>query len=113
MQVFTVCNFQLFLILVIILSFTGTNSLQFKLPGGICVDKENNVYIADEGNNRIQKISKSGECLATFCWEHNKSFVTDVAFDPSGNRLLVPRSHSVHGKKRSFSLIWFFFILKS
>lgn len=88
-----------FLILVIILSFTGTGSLQLKLPGGICVDKNNNVYIADEGNNRIQKISEAGEYIATFNWGQNKSVITDVAYDPSGNRLLVPRSEDDHGRK--------------
>lgn len=75
----------------------GKLQLQFKLPGGICVDKDNNVYVVDEGNNRIQKISKSGHCISTFAWGHNKCFVTDVAYEPSSDCLLVPRAYSDYG----------------
>ena len=39
----------------IILGSSGTGNGQFMSPSGIAVDSSNNVYVADAGNNRIQK----------------------------------------------------------
>lgn len=36
----------------------GHNS-QFNFPTGLCADKLGNIYVADSGNNRIRKISRS------------------------------------------------------
>jgi len=41
---------------------------QFNDIRGICVDKEGNYYIADSGNNRIQKFSSEG----IFLWKREK-----------------------------------------
>lgn len=41
-----------------IIGSTGKKNGQFKIPKGLCVDAESNIYIADCGNNRIQIISK-------------------------------------------------------
>jgi DNA-binding beta-propeller fold protein YncE len=37
---------------------------QFQRPAGIAVDQEGNLYVADAGNNRIQKLSPMGRPLA-------------------------------------------------
>ncbi|XP_067946574.1 protein lin-41-like [Watersipora subatra] len=75
----------------------GTKKLEFILPGSVCVDRENNVYVADEGNNRIQKISKDGQCIDVFNWSASKSCIAGVAYDPMSNCLLVPRAATEHG----------------
>ena len=36
------------------------------MPWGIALDEENNVYVADWGNNRVQKFSPEGEFLMAF-----------------------------------------------
>ena len=72
--------------------------LQFRLPGGVCIDTENTVYVADEGNNRIQRINNDGKCLGTFTWGNTATYVTDVAFDPHSERLVVPRATSENGE---------------
>ena len=36
---------------------------QFSCPSGIAMDKEGNIFVADEDNNRIRKISTNGVCL--------------------------------------------------
>jgi len=43
----------------------GENEVQFKEPNGISVSPEGNIYIADTGNQRIQKISRYGEFIKT------------------------------------------------
>ena len=44
----------------------GSGPGQFNLPWGICLDAEGSVYVADWRNDRIQKLTQDGECLATF-----------------------------------------------
>lgn len=54
-----------------ILSFggTGTGPGQFNMPGtlnvpiGIAIDKDDNVYVCDEDNNRVQKFDENGKFL--------------------------------------------------
>jgi DNA-binding beta-propeller fold protein YncE len=47
----------------------GTGDGQFINPAGITTDKSNNLYVADSGNNRVQRFystansSQSGEVL--------------------------------------------------
>ena len=41
----------------------GTDPGQFNYPVGIAIDLFGNVYVADTGNNRIQKFSNTGELL--------------------------------------------------
>ena len=39
---------------------------EFTLPYGLDVDKEGNVWVADRGNNRIQKFDDKGNFLFAF-----------------------------------------------
>jgi streptogramin lyase len=57
----------------------GTGIGEFKSPAGIDVDSLGNVYVADNGNDRVQKFSSSGVGLAS--WTVNN--VTDVTIDGS------------------------------
>ncbi len=41
----------------------GSADGQFNNPRGIAVDSDGNVYVADSGNNRIQKFSRFGTFL--------------------------------------------------
>jgi DNA-binding beta-propeller fold protein YncE len=44
----------------------GGGNGQFNVPYGVAVDPAGNVYVADSGNNRIQKFSGSGEFQAAW-----------------------------------------------
>jgi RHS repeat-associated protein len=44
----------------------GSGERQFKEPHGIAVGPENNLYIADTGNNRIEEITYRGKYVRTF-----------------------------------------------
>ncbi|WP_176706421.1 fibronectin type III domain-containing protein, partial [Paenibacillus hemerocallicola] len=74
-------------------SQSGTALGQFNGAEGVAVDKNGNVYVADTGNNRIQKLTvsnntwsawgKSGNASGTGLGEFNKP--SDVAVDGDGN----------------------------
>lgn len=42
----------------------GEQQGQFMQPGGIAADANGNIYVADTGNNRLQKFDSSGKLLA-------------------------------------------------
>jgi len=44
----------------------GTGDRQFDSPGSVTADIEDNIYVADTGNNRIQKFDSSGKFIAKF-----------------------------------------------
>ena len=67
-------------------SWGGVGSLpgQFNQPLGIAVDAAGNVYVADTGNNRIQKFNGSGSLLALFGTgpgSSNSEFNSPVSID--------------------------------
>lgn len=67
----------------------GTDNGQFKSPEGLAVDSYGNVYVADTGNNRIQKFDASGTYLGQWgsSGGGNGQFARPVglAIDSSGN----------------------------
>ncbi len=69
---------------------------QFNNPNGVAVDSEGNVYVADEGNHKIRKITPAG-VVSTFAGSGQRGFADgtgtaaqfnrpyDVAVDSEGN----------------------------
>jgi len=52
----------------------GDQPGQFMLPGGITADAKGNIYVADTGNNRLQKFDSTGKLLAItggFGWDND------------------------------------------
>ena len=45
---------------------TGSGNGQFDHPRGIAIDSTNNIYIADDFNNRIQKFNNNGDYISQF-----------------------------------------------
>ena len=74
---------------------TGTNA-RFNLPAGVALDAAGNVYVADQNNNRIRKISPAG-AVTTFAGDGTPGHLdatgtaakffspTGVAVDAAGN----------------------------
>ena len=64
---------------------------QFETPTGIAVDEDGNVYVADSGNNRVQKFSSTGRYIRQ--WGSMGDGLlrgpTDVAVDPQGTVYVV------------------------
>ncbi len=67
----------------------GSGNGQFTLPQGIATDSSNDVYVADTGNNRIQKFSATGGFITAWgsAGTGNGQFTSPsgVAVDSSGN----------------------------
>jgi DNA-binding beta-propeller fold protein YncE len=68
---------------------SGNGGGQFSKPRGIAVDSKGNIYVADQGNARIQKFDADGKFVSTFgtLGEAEGQFKepNGVAVDPSGN----------------------------
>src|SRR5467141_2066586 len=65
----------------------GDKPGQFNIPHSIAVDAQNNVYVADRGNRRIQVFDADGKFL--------RQITIDVPFDPNarpaiGNKPVLP-----------------------
>jgi sugar lactone lactonase YvrE len=67
----------------------GSGSGQFFYPWGMAFDASGNLYVADQGNNRIQKFSSSGAFLLQLgsrgSGNGQFNFPSGVAVDASGN----------------------------
>ena len=84
----------------------ATNAV-LELPSGIAVDKDNNVYIAERGGNRIRKVDSKTGIITTFVGTGKRAFSGDggkaseaeisnpelIAVDKKGNLLITDRGN--------------------
>ena len=65
----------------------GTGAGEFNRPWGITIDRSGDVYVADWGNDRIQKFSPEGEYLMSFGEEYGGELTrpANVAVDSEGD----------------------------
>src|SRR5207253_4629279 len=72
---------------------SGNGDGQFDGPFGVAVDGSGNVFVVDDGNNRIQKSTNTGAFLTTrgSSGSGDGQFITPifVAVDGSGNVFVV------------------------
>jgi Ca2+-binding RTX toxin-like protein len=61
----------------------GSDPGQFNQPKGLTLDEDNNVYVADEFNNRIQKFDSNGNFITEF-GQDRLNHTIDVAVDSEG-----------------------------
>ena len=63
----------------------ATITASFSNPWGLALDANDNLYVAENGGNKIQKINTSTGAVSTYAsWESYQG-VRGMAFDPSGN----------------------------
>ena len=74
-----------------------STEVQFRYPSGVTVDTENNVYVADTGNNRIRKITPDGmvSTLAGNKMGFEDGFGTEARFNHPRN-VAVDASRNVY-----------------
>ena len=85
----------------------GNKSNQYEGPSGICGDKYGNLYIADYGNSRVQKVKSNGDFLKIFEIKDEDFGPIDVAVDsnlnlyalnPNNNKIIVFNKDGEHIK---------------
>ena len=77
---------------------SGNGDGQFDGPFGVAVDGSGNVFVVDDGNNRIQKFTNTGTFLTTWgsCGFGDGRFInpTCVAVDGSGNVFVADNNNN-------------------
>jgi YD repeat-containing protein len=76
----------------------GSGDGQLKSPGDVAVDSAGNVWVADKGNNRIQKFNSKGEFVSKFgssgSGNGQLSIPTSLAVDAQGNIWVAERGNN-------------------
>ena len=76
----------------------GTGDGQFIRPAGLSVDTSGNIFVVDEGNNRIQKFDSNGNFITKWgtqgTGDGQFEEPTGIALDSSGNVYVVDRGNS-------------------
>jgi|SRR6476469_1545075 len=87
------------------LGSNGTVDGRFYFPFGISIDSKDNVYVADSGNNRVQKFDSNGNFISKFgtYGTGDGQFINpvDIAVDSSDN---VYVDDSLNSKVQIYSL---------
>jgi len=77
---------------------TGSNA-RFYLPFGLTVATNGTVYVADEGNNVIRKVTPSGtNWIVTTAWSGGLNWPAGVAVDSAGNLYVANTDDHTIGK---------------
>jgi DNA-binding beta-propeller fold protein YncE len=69
------------------------SGIGFKQPGYIAVDTHGNVYVSDQGNNRIVELMPSGK-FRTLSQAFTKNGPEEVALDAQGNLYVVDQQNN-------------------
>ncbi|HEX6752606.1 MAG TPA: 6-bladed beta-propeller [Solirubrobacterales bacterium] len=84
----------------------GSGNGQFNYQEGVEADSEGNIWVADSGNNRIQKFNSSGEYLSKFGSKGGGNgqllYPIDLAIDSSKNIWVADRDNNRIQKFESF-----------
>ena len=89
----------------------GTKSSQFNYPRAIAVDLDDNIYVADKDNHRIQKFTSEGKFVAAVGSRGNNnlqfSSPTGITFDRVANELFVcdQLNHRIHVITRDLQFV--------
>ena len=59
----------------------GSNVGQFQSLQAVAVDKDDNIYITDSGNHRVQKFTSNGRFIGVVDSKHRYSDITIVSVD--------------------------------
>jgi len=73
----------------------GTAERQFARPGGVAMDRDGNVYVADTDNHRIQKLDSQGNFLRMWGWGVDTG---SIAFEVCSGSCLAGISGSGNGQ---------------
>ncbi len=65
----------------------GENEGQFIYTSAIAIDNDNNIYVADRGNNRIQRFNSKGEFIEIIKMKLDRP--SDIAVDSAGNLYVI------------------------
>ena len=73
----------------------GTKDGQFNHPSDIVIDKNNQVYVLDRGDNKISVFSDNGNHLFSFgeSIEHQFGYLADIAVDDEGRIYVCDDGH--------------------
>jgi streptogramin lyase len=74
------------------LGFRGSGDGQFSSPSDIEVDSNDNIYVLDAGNNRIQKFSDDGSFLTKWIIDENTNPLA-IAIDPVDNVYITGKAN--------------------
>lgn len=90
----------------------GDGILQFKEPTGIALDSSGNLFVAEAGNNRIQKFTNTGGFIRSWggfgSGAGQFKYPTGVAVDSSANVYTVEGTHRIQKFKTNgvFTTMW-------
>ncbi len=78
----------------------GSGAGQFDNPNGVAADAEGNIYVADTDNQRIQKLSPSGEMLEQWgrCSDGEGMTCTRFGTGDQAGQFAQPRHLAVNGR---------------
>ena len=77
----------------------GDGPGQFNQPCGVTVDEDDNVYVADNGNRRLQKFTSEGVFIASVDIRSNgqiSGYPKGVGYNKTNRKIYITSNHKVH-----------------
>lgn len=87
--------------------WSGSSGTGLKTPSAVGLDTAGNIFVADAGSARVQKLSPDGELLASFATQASRPGQASpaphgLAIDPGGNLLIATEALAVDGQGNRF-----------